>query len=463
MNSEETAKFLSLVAHPIRVEIVKFLDNKPRSYSDLMKNLSIESTGKLSFHLEKLSPLVVKNNQGYYELTDLGVKTYSLLTALENGNAISEFKNEDQYSIDEMTFLAVNQETGTQGAKPFFLVAALSISCITFVILLVMILNSLGLYFPSPIYALLMAFVLLYPGLAFFLYYYLCRRYNLTFRALAFGMFSLLILVLFMHNFGLATMYFDSYHGSSSYEQVFGYLTTLMLGEGRNLELAVYPSYPLSIELLITVPSLFFLLWSVIYGIILLCLKLLSRSQKLSFPVSSEQLPSDFPKWALVFNRSEFWLISIPVYGILVVLANKLQYDVTPRWQDTSNTVLTTQGNIFPEISAIFPVIPTFLLILTVYVLYYRHVNVFSKKSNVLLIVIIIGPLLLFFAAILDSLMLLGSAEMNEPGMLFKIVLFLVSKNLTAMIQALGLTGFSLMILKLVSGKKTTENILVQL
>jgi hypothetical protein len=81
--NEELASILANLSHPLRIDILKLVYAEPRSFSDLLTHLSIESSGKLSFHLEKLSRFIKKNELGYYEVTERGVEVYTLLNAFE--------------------------------------------------------------------------------------------------------------------------------------------------------------------------------------------------------------------------------------------------------------------------------------------------------------------------------------------------------------------------------------------
>ncbi|MHA1450617.1 MAG: winged helix-turn-helix domain-containing protein [Candidatus Hodarchaeales archaeon] len=82
--NDKITDVLPLINHPIRVDIIKLLYSEPKSFTDLLKYLSISSTSKLSFHLNKLENIVIKNDEGVYMLSDLGKKTYRLLISFEN-------------------------------------------------------------------------------------------------------------------------------------------------------------------------------------------------------------------------------------------------------------------------------------------------------------------------------------------------------------------------------------------
>ena len=69
MSSEE---LFEAVSHPMRIEIVKKLAEKPLRFADLKRYLKIDSSGLLDFHLKKLDDLISINDEGNYILTDRG-------------------------------------------------------------------------------------------------------------------------------------------------------------------------------------------------------------------------------------------------------------------------------------------------------------------------------------------------------------------------------------------------------
>ena len=78
MSSDE---LFEAVSHPLRIEIVKALAEKPLRFADLKRNLKINSSGLLDFHLKKLDDLIAVNNEGCYSLTDKG---FAALTTIES-------------------------------------------------------------------------------------------------------------------------------------------------------------------------------------------------------------------------------------------------------------------------------------------------------------------------------------------------------------------------------------------
>ena len=77
MSSDE---LFEAISHPIRIDIVKVLAEKPLRFADLKRKLKINSSGLLDFHLKKLDDLIIVNKEGRYSLTDKG---YAALTTVE--------------------------------------------------------------------------------------------------------------------------------------------------------------------------------------------------------------------------------------------------------------------------------------------------------------------------------------------------------------------------------------------
>jgi len=77
MSSDE---MFEAVSHPIRIDIVRILAEKPLGFADLKRELKISSSGLLDFHLKKLNELITVNKEGRYALTEKG---YAALTTVE--------------------------------------------------------------------------------------------------------------------------------------------------------------------------------------------------------------------------------------------------------------------------------------------------------------------------------------------------------------------------------------------
>ncbi|MCQ5373534.1 MAG: winged helix-turn-helix domain-containing protein [Candidatus Methanomethylicia archaeon] len=65
MSSDEV---FEAVSHPLRVKIIEVLAKGPMRFADLKRELRIDSSGLLDFHLRKLDDLVSINNEGLYVL-----------------------------------------------------------------------------------------------------------------------------------------------------------------------------------------------------------------------------------------------------------------------------------------------------------------------------------------------------------------------------------------------------------
>ena len=69
---EDSAELFEAISHPERIRILKILEKKPASFASLKRELSIESSGNLDFHLKKLGKLVAVREDGLYGLTEAG-------------------------------------------------------------------------------------------------------------------------------------------------------------------------------------------------------------------------------------------------------------------------------------------------------------------------------------------------------------------------------------------------------
>lgn len=77
MSTQEDERYKAL-NHPLRKKIIQYLAEKPRTYTELLQTLEIES-GHLAYHLRNLKGLTRKDEQGYYHLNKKGVEAYNFL------------------------------------------------------------------------------------------------------------------------------------------------------------------------------------------------------------------------------------------------------------------------------------------------------------------------------------------------------------------------------------------------
>lgn len=64
--------------HEIRREILKRMGENPATYTELLKELGIES-GHLAYHLRNMEELLEKDSDGFYSLTRSGKRAFSFL------------------------------------------------------------------------------------------------------------------------------------------------------------------------------------------------------------------------------------------------------------------------------------------------------------------------------------------------------------------------------------------------
>ncbi|MBD3408279.1 MAG: helix-turn-helix domain-containing protein [Candidatus Lokiarchaeota archaeon] len=74
-----TDEVFDAISHPIRIRLLKALTGKPIGFADLKRQLKIDSSGQLDFHLKKMQPLIDITDHGLYTLNSQG---YAALTAV---------------------------------------------------------------------------------------------------------------------------------------------------------------------------------------------------------------------------------------------------------------------------------------------------------------------------------------------------------------------------------------------
>lgn len=98
----------SELKHPIRRDIVKFIGNKEKSYTEILEHVDVER-GKLNFHLRNLMNLVHRNTSGNYELSDLGLSGLDLIEKIES---IRGFKAEKRWMNTSIAIIYLALFTG---------------------------------------------------------------------------------------------------------------------------------------------------------------------------------------------------------------------------------------------------------------------------------------------------------------------------------------------------------------
>ncbi|MBD3197531.1 MAG: helix-turn-helix domain-containing protein [Candidatus Lokiarchaeota archaeon] len=69
---------LNALNHEIRRNILKLLRKKVMTYTNLLDHFAI-SSGKLNYHLKLLGGFIVKDEDGIYNITELGINALKIL------------------------------------------------------------------------------------------------------------------------------------------------------------------------------------------------------------------------------------------------------------------------------------------------------------------------------------------------------------------------------------------------
>jgi DNA-binding transcriptional ArsR family regulator len=87
------AELFDALGHPTRIRILQVLSQRAMSFSELKKEVGIESSGHLTFHLGKLNLLLRVNLEGLYELTDDGREALHLAEVMSTTSSPSAAAN----------------------------------------------------------------------------------------------------------------------------------------------------------------------------------------------------------------------------------------------------------------------------------------------------------------------------------------------------------------------------------
>jgi DNA-binding HxlR family transcriptional regulator len=79
----DPAELFDAIAHPARIRILKALEKRPSSFASLKRQLGIDSSGNLDYHLKKLGQLVTVRQDGLYDLTEAGKEALLSIDAVE--------------------------------------------------------------------------------------------------------------------------------------------------------------------------------------------------------------------------------------------------------------------------------------------------------------------------------------------------------------------------------------------
>jgi len=83
------AELFEALGHPARVQILRALQRRPLGFAELKREVGIESSGHLQFHLGKLTGLVITTPEGVYTLTDDGKEAIRVLNTTTGSGEIA--------------------------------------------------------------------------------------------------------------------------------------------------------------------------------------------------------------------------------------------------------------------------------------------------------------------------------------------------------------------------------------
>jgi len=88
----ESSELFEAISHPTRIKILKILEKQPAGFASLKRQLDIDSSGNLDYHLKKLEKLVKVREDGLYALTDAGKEALRSIETIEAWKEIGKRK-----------------------------------------------------------------------------------------------------------------------------------------------------------------------------------------------------------------------------------------------------------------------------------------------------------------------------------------------------------------------------------
>ena len=92
LSEKELTQIFKLLKHPLRRAILKQLSKSPRAYSQILKNLNIQESSILNYHLREMDDLMIKKDvNGKYELNEVGEVCLQLVLKVKENEDIHRF------------------------------------------------------------------------------------------------------------------------------------------------------------------------------------------------------------------------------------------------------------------------------------------------------------------------------------------------------------------------------------
>jgi hypothetical protein len=102
LSEKELSQIFNLLRHPLRRGILKHLSKSPQAYSKILKNLNIQESSILNYHLREMDDLLIqKDVNGKYMLNEIGEICLQLVLRVKEKEDIHRF-NKLQLIVEKL-------------------------------------------------------------------------------------------------------------------------------------------------------------------------------------------------------------------------------------------------------------------------------------------------------------------------------------------------------------------------
>jgi len=102
LSEKELSQIFNLLKHPLRRGILKQLSKSPQAYSKILKNLNIQESSILNYHLREMDDLLIKkDDNGKYMLNEIGEICLQLVLRVKENEDIHRF-NKLQLMVEKL-------------------------------------------------------------------------------------------------------------------------------------------------------------------------------------------------------------------------------------------------------------------------------------------------------------------------------------------------------------------------
>ena len=123
----DSAELFEAISHPVRIKILKTLQKQPASFASLKRQLHIDSSGNLDYHLKKLAELVTVGEGGLYGLTDAGKEALLSIGAVETWTETEKRRTRMFGKVPNEAFLLGSLELCTTAMIFWFFLAIMQV------------------------------------------------------------------------------------------------------------------------------------------------------------------------------------------------------------------------------------------------------------------------------------------------------------------------------------------------